>query len=87
MGDVNGEIVGSFTIPANVPAGTKTVRAEDRGGTTAQAMFTGQGVIEIDVMRRTTISNVGDVSSKSAAAAATSQTLRPRISCCLRCGS
>ncbi|WP_378952066.1 DUF4815 domain-containing protein [Mesorhizobium sp. ANAO-SY3R2] len=53
-GDANGEIAGAFTIPANIPAGTKTVRAEGLGGSTAQAMFTGQGTIEIDVMRRTT---------------------------------
>lgn len=53
-GDAGGEITGSFTIPANIPAGTKTVRALGQGGTNAQAMFTGQGTIEVDVMRRTT---------------------------------
>lgn len=53
--DGNGEIVGNFTIPANVTAGTKTVRAvgaED--GTIAEALFTGQGTLAIDVMRRVT---------------------------------
>lgn len=52
--DSDGVIEGSFAIPANVPAGSKMVRAEGMGGTTAEAMFTGQGTLTIDVMRRTT---------------------------------
>jgi len=52
--DENGEITGSFTIPANVPAGTKEVIAEGQGGTLAVASFTGQGTLETDVMRRVT---------------------------------
>lgn len=54
----DGEITGSFDIPANVTAGTKTVFAKGMGGTEATALFTGQGTVEIDVMRRvTTIEN------------------------------
>lgn len=49
-----GEIAGSFTIPAMVTAGTKTVRIIGKGGSEATALFTGQGTIEVDVMRRVT---------------------------------
>lgn len=49
-----GQISGSFTIPVNVTAGTKTVFAKGMGGTEATALFTGQGTIEINVMRQVT---------------------------------
>lgn len=52
--DGNGVISDSFTIPANVPAGTKVIRAEGQGGTWAQAQFSGAGTITIDTMRRVT---------------------------------
>ncbi len=53
-----GVIAGSFTIPAGVTAGTKVVLAKGVGDTEATAIFTGQGTIEIDTMRRvTTINN------------------------------
>ena len=52
--DVDGKIAGSFTIPANVTAGVKIVYAESEAGTTATSLFTGQGVIEINVMRQVT---------------------------------
>lgn len=56
--NASGIITGTFTIPAAVTAGTKVVQAVGVGGTTAVAMFTGKGTIEIDVMRRiTTIEN------------------------------
>ncbi|CCF19170.1 conserved protein of unknown function [Pseudorhizobium banfieldiae] len=56
--DANGVIAGTFTIPENVTAGSKVVRAIGEGETEATAMFTGQGTIAIDVMRRvTTINN------------------------------
>jgi hypothetical protein len=54
IADGAGEITGSFMIPANVPAGSKSVRATGMAGTTAEAVFVGQGTIEIDVMRRVT---------------------------------
>jgi hypothetical protein len=55
--DVDGKISGSFTIPANVTAGVKIVYAESEAGTTATALFTGQGVIEVNVMRQVTTIN------------------------------
>lgn len=58
VGDANGKVTGAFVIPANVTAGSKVVAATGRGGTEATALFTGQGTVEIDVMRRvTTINN------------------------------
>lgn len=53
----SGVLTGSFDIPANVTAGTKTVYAKGMGGTEATALFTGQGTIEIDVMRQVTTIN------------------------------
>lgn len=52
-----GEISGNFTIPANVTAGSKTVRATGQGETVAESLFTGQGTLETDVMRRVTTIN------------------------------
>lgn len=52
--DANGKISGSFVIPANVTAGTKAVLAKGAGDTEANSIFTGQGTIETDVMRRVT---------------------------------
>jgi hypothetical protein len=52
-----GVISGNFTIPANVTAGTKVVSSRGMGGTRASAMFTGQGTLEVDVMRRVTTVN------------------------------
>ncbi len=54
VADAEGEIAGTFVIPANVTAGTKVIEAEGAGGTSAAAMFTGQGTVEVDVMRRVT---------------------------------
>jgi len=54
VGDANGEITGTFTVPVNIPAGTKELLAVGQGGTRALNFFTGQGVINIDVMRRVT---------------------------------
>jgi len=53
-GDADGKIVGSFTIPQGIPVGTKEILAVGQGGTRARSMFTGQGTIEIDVMRKVT---------------------------------
>ncbi|HEX5935827.1 MAG TPA: DUF4815 domain-containing protein, partial [Pseudorhizobium sp.] len=55
--DGTGKITGLFTIPANITAGSKIVKAAGAGGTKATAIFTGQGSIEIDVMRRVTTVN------------------------------
>lgn len=53
-GDANGQISGSFVIPANVPAGTKEVTALGAGGSRATALFTGAGEINIETLRRVT---------------------------------
>ncbi|AKR58019.1 Virulence-associated protein [Devosia sp. H5989] len=55
--DENGEIVGSFNVPANIPAGTKTVRAVGQGGTEAEAFYTGQGTLTVETLRRVTTVN------------------------------
>ncbi|CDN54762.1 TmpG [Neorhizobium galegae bv. officinalis bv. officinalis str. HAMBI 1141] len=56
--NAQGQITGTSNIPVNVTAGTKIVTAKGVGGTDANAMFTGQGTIEIDTMRRvTTVQN------------------------------
>ncbi|MBK1868251.1 DUF4815 domain-containing protein [Aestuariivirga sp. YIM B02566] len=52
--DANGRIIGTFQIPANVTAGQKAVIATGAGGTSAQALFVGQGRVEIETMRRVT---------------------------------
>ncbi|WP_026088285.1 DUF4815 domain-containing protein [Bartonella rattaustraliani] len=52
--DAKGSIEGTFTIPENITAGTKNVIARGKGGTVATGLFTGQGVIDVKVMRRTT---------------------------------
>ncbi|UNE54396.1 DUF4815 domain-containing protein [Bartonella machadoae] len=49
-----GILEGTFKIPENIPAGTKNVVARGKGGTVATGLFTGQGVIDVKVMRHTT---------------------------------
>ncbi|MDM9647758.1 DUF4815 domain-containing protein [Rhizobium sp. S163] len=55
--NAQGKISGTFIIPANVTAGSKVMAAEGMGGIEATTIFTGQGTIEIDVMRRVTTVN------------------------------
>lgn len=55
--NADGEISGNFTIPAGVTAGSKTVRAIGMGETVAEALFTGQGTLATDIMRRVTTIN------------------------------
>ncbi len=45
VADVNGHLSCSFTIPSNIPAGSKKVQLIGRGGTTGTATFVGQGQI------------------------------------------
>lgn len=54
--DVDGQIAGSFTVPPDITAGTKAVVAEG-AVTRAEGLFTGQGTLVVDVMRRTTTVN------------------------------
>lgn len=46
-----GVLTGKFTIPANVPAGTKLVQFTGEGGTVGRATFTGQGEITTTTLR------------------------------------
>lgn len=55
VADGSGEITGTFVIPAGIVAGTKEVVATGGSGTTARALFVGQGDIDIDVMQRQTL--------------------------------
>lgn len=52
--DGSGQIAGSFTIPSNIPAGTKAVLADGHGGSQASAYFVGQGTITVDTMQTVT---------------------------------
>ncbi|MBU2533331.1 MAG: DUF4815 domain-containing protein [Alphaproteobacteria bacterium] len=52
--DAAGDLDVTFTIPAGVTAGSKSVEATGEGGSEAAAIFTGQGVINITTMRRVT---------------------------------
>ncbi|WP_375642608.1 DUF4815 domain-containing protein [Bartonella sp. CM100XJJH] len=54
VADSKGTLEGTFKIPQNITAGTKNVVARGKGGTIATGLFTGQGVIDVKVMRRTT---------------------------------
>ncbi|WP_455481294.1 DUF4815 domain-containing protein [Bartonella sp. B12(2025)] len=54
IADAKGVLEGTLKIPENITAGTKNVVARGKGGTTATGLFTGQGVIDVQVMRRTT---------------------------------
>lgn len=59
VADGAGLVAGTFDIPANVTAGTKTVVAHGNGGSEAMAQFTGAGEIDVETMRRvTTITTV-----------------------------
>ncbi|MFN3892006.1 MAG: DUF4815 domain-containing protein [Beijerinckiaceae bacterium] len=50
----SGVCTGTFNIPANIAAGVKEVHAVGAGGTEAWAQFAGQGILEVDVLRRVT---------------------------------
>lgn len=49
--DASGKLSGHFTIPANVPAGVKSVVFTGAGGSTAQTTFVGQGTLETTTLR------------------------------------
>lgn len=52
VADSKGVLAGTFTIPASVPAGAKTVKATGRGGSTANATFVGQGALTTQTLRK-----------------------------------
>lgn len=53
--DAQGRITCTFTIPPNVPVGARIVFATGAAGSYAQALFIGQGTIEIDTLRKVTL--------------------------------
>lgn len=53
--DSNGEIELTFTIPAGVPVGRRLVRATGAADSFAEAIFVGQGQIDVSIMRRVTL--------------------------------
>jgi hypothetical protein len=55
--NASGEVSGTFVIPQNVTAGTKTVYAGGMGGSEAVTLFAGQGTIETRIMRQVTTIN------------------------------
>ncbi|MES0023166.1 MULTISPECIES: DUF4815 domain-containing protein [unclassified Mesorhizobium] len=54
VGDANGRITGTFTIPGNVASGTKHVGAIGGGASTANTEFSGQGQVEINTSQQVT---------------------------------
>jgi hypothetical protein len=52
VANLQGRITGTFLIPEGLPAGTKLVVAEGRGGTTARGAYTGSGSIDIRTLQR-----------------------------------
>lgn len=52
--DGNGQIVDTFTIPANIPTGRVLVYAEGAGGSRAQALFVSNGYYDLETIQRVT---------------------------------
>ena len=49
--DDSGVFAGKFRIPANIPAGSKQVQFNGRGGSKGSAVFTGQGQLTVQTLR------------------------------------
>ncbi len=54
IADAEGIVRGKFTIPANIPAGAKTVAFMGRGGSNGSATFVGQGNLQTTTLRTVT---------------------------------
>lgn len=50
--DANGVVTGYFTIPENIPAGTKSVKFKGSNGSEGEALYTGSGTINTRRLRR-----------------------------------
>lgn len=50
--NASGTMTGTFTIPANIPAGAKTVAFTGAGGTRGSATFVGQGTLTATTLRQ-----------------------------------
>lgn len=55
IADSTGKIKGKFTVPANVPAGTKLVQFIGNQGSYGEASYTGRGIITTEERRRVTV--------------------------------
>lgn len=55
IADNSGKIKGKFTVPANVPAGTKLVQFIGNQGSYGEATYTGRGIITTEERRRVTV--------------------------------
>ncbi len=53
--DTNGDITGTFMIPANVPVGSRLVRGEGAAGSFAEALYVSSGTIRTQTLRRVTL--------------------------------
>jgi hypothetical protein len=52
IADSKGKITGRFTIPSNIPAGTKLVQFFGEKGSYGEATYTGKKTINIEERRR-----------------------------------
>lgn len=52
--DSAGKVSGKFTIPANIPAGSKSVKFTGAGGSHGEAVFVGQGSLTTQTLRQVT---------------------------------
>ena len=52
--DSAGKVSGTFTIPANIPAGSKSVKFTGAGGSHGEAVFVGQGNLTTQTLRQVT---------------------------------
>lgn len=52
--DSTGKLSGKFKIPANIPAGSKSVKFDGAGGSHGEAVFVGQGSLTTQTLRQVT---------------------------------
>jgi hypothetical protein len=55
LADAAGKIITTITIPDGVPTGTRLVRADGAAGTFAEALFHGEGTIQVETLREITL--------------------------------
>ena len=54
IADSAGKVSGKFTIPANIPSGSKSVKFTGAGGSHGEAVFVGQGSLTTQTLRQVT---------------------------------
>lgn len=52
--NANGVVTGSFSVPPNVPSGTKAVRASGSGGSIGSTSYVSEGTIEVTTLQQVT---------------------------------